>query len=196
MNQQEEILSQTVIADENPKPTLAEKLREEKKQKRKKNIKYGAIAAVVFFIGYSIWFLVKPFKASAEYGICRTFLELTLPYPHTLYVSELNFLRQGRGLKLWYTHTDAFGEYRMESFVCTLAIDSETGRLAVANIKLNKVNMEASKVAQLNHALVMFETNPLILNYPTELPDSLGALHFDFDVFRKVQLDTKKYGGL
>jgi len=193
MDEKAEILKQTVIEEEKKGITLAEKLAEKKKIQRKKNIKRGLIIFFVSFFGYAIWFLIKPYKASAEYGICRTFLELSIPYPSSLYVSEVTDLSENRGLRIWYTHTDAFGEFRMEKFLCRLAQDTNTGRLKVVELSLDKVSMSPEKINSLTNALILFEEKPLILNYPSELPDSLGALHFDFDMFRRVRLDSSKY---
>lgn len=195
MNQKAEILKQTVIEEEKKEVTLADKLREQRRLKKKKNIKRGIIISVVLFFSYAVYFLFKPYQASADYGICRTFLELVIPYPHTLYVSEVDVLRKDRGMRLWYSHTDAFGEYRMEPFTCKLGQDPQTGRLKIVELVLNKVNMNPEQIAYLSNALILFEEAPLILNYPTELPDSLGDLHFEFDMFRRVRLNSDKYKG-
>ncbi len=195
MSQESEILKQTVIADEKPQFTLADKLREQKRIKKKKNIRLAIVLLFLFLFGYAVWWLFKPFKASAEFGICHTLLELVVPYPHTIYVSEVDELRNNKGLRMWYSHTDAFGEYRMESFICNIGLDPETGRLKISEIKLNKVNMDQNQIEHLSNALILFEEKPLILNYPIELSDSLGDLHFEFDLYRKVQLNTDKYKG-
>ncbi len=195
MDQKAEILKQTVIEEEKREVTLADKLREKRKLKKKKNIKRGLIVTFVLLFAYLLYFLFKPYQASADYGICHTLLELMIPYPHTLYVSEVDILRKDRGLRLWYSYTDGFGEYRMEPFICKLAQDPDTGRLKIAELQLNKVTMNPEQVSYLSNALILFEEAPLILNYPIALPDSLGALHFEFDNFRRVRLNTNKYKG-
>ncbi len=193
MNQEEEILKQTYIQEEKPQISLAEKLKEQKLKRRKKMRRRAIIFILFAFFSYAVWFLFKPFKASEAYGICYTFLELTVPYPHTLYVSEVEDAPDNGGLRLWYTQTDAFGEYRMESFQCNLGLDQETGKLRVDEIKLHKVNLDPERVKNLNNALVYFEENPLILNYPSKLPDSIEDLHLEFDAFRRIQLNSDKY---
>lgn len=195
MNQKDEILKQTVIEDEKPVTTLADKLREQKRVKNKKTTRTVIISIVVLLFAGLLYLLFKPYKASADYGICRTLLELVVPYPHTIHVSEVDDLRNNKGLRMWYTHTDAFGEYRMEKFICNLGLDPDTGRLKISEIKLNKVNMDSKQVDHLSNALILFEEAPLIMNYPVELPDSLGSLHFDFDMYRRVQLNNQKYKG-
>lgn len=187
-SEKEEIAKQTVVEDEKPRETLADKLKAQKKASRKKTIKRAVLYSFLAFFAYALWFLFKPFKASAEYGICRSVLELTVPYPYSIYVSEIKAKRDG-SLELWYTHTDAFGEYRMESFKCKVVVNPNTGTFEISELKMHKVTMDPEKIAFLNSAMPYFNENPLILNWPTELPDSIADLQFDFDIFRRVNLD-------
>ncbi len=192
MDQKEEILKETLVEDEKPKETLADKLREQKKKARKKAIKRAALYGFLLFFAYILWFLFKPFDASAEYGICRSILELTVPYPQSIYVSEIKNKRDGSML-LWYTHTDAFGEYRMDRFICRFRVNPQTGITELAEVKTRTVTMSPEKLASLNKAMIYFHENPLILTWPTALPDSIGDLKFEVDKFRRVNLsDVKK----
>lgn len=191
MGEEAEILKQTVIADEKPKASLADKLKEQKKAKRKKRTKKIMIWGTISFFCYAYWWLTKPFKATAEYGICRSFLELYVPYPHTIYVSEIKNQRDG-SIKLWFTHIGAFGGYRMASFQCRLLRNPKTGALVLTALKLHKVEISPEKVKYLNNAMPYFAENPLVLNWPVQLPDSLNDLHFDFDKVRKIILNPNK----
>ncbi len=197
IDQQEaqEILKQSIIEDEKLEPTspsLADKLKEQKKLKKKKTIKRTALSLLGLFVIYIVWWGLKPFKSSAEYGICRTFLELSIPYPHTLNVGEIKILRDG-GMRLWYSYIDAFGEYRGENFTCYLQPDPEKpGKVKLTEIKFRKINMNATQIASLNNALIYFEENPLIMNWPVPLPNNLSDLHFETDLFRRVQLNITK----
>jgi len=191
MSEEEEIQKQTVIEDEKPISSLAEKLRQEKINKKKKQNKIIIAAISVSIISVGFWWLTKPFKASEEYAVCRTLLELKLPYPHTLYVSEVNDMIRG-GLRLWYTYTDAFGEYRMERFICKLARDPETNTLNIEKLTMNKLEVARDEIASLNSALIYFQENPLVLNYPTALPDSLNDLQFQTNAFRRYKLNMQK----
>lgn len=191
MSEETEILKQTVIADEAPKASLADKLKEQKKAKSKKTRKRVIIWGFLLLFSYAFWWLSKPFKATATYGICKSFLELYVPYPHTIHVSEIKPQRDG-SLKLWFIHVGAFGEYRMESFQCKLVNNPDTGVLELTQLKLHKVQISAERVKHLNNALPYFVENPLVLNWPTKLPDSLNDLHFDFDRVRKIIINPNK----
>lgn len=190
-SEEKEISEQTTIEEEKPQASLATKIKEQKKAKKKKTLVRGSIVGGVLFIGLIINYLLAPYKATETYGICRTLLELQLPYPHTLYVSEIKPLRDG-SLRIWYTHTDAFGEYRMENFNCKLGIEEETGKLKIVSLRMHKVFVEPDKIAALNGALIYFQENPLILEWPAPLPDSLQDLHFDFDSVRRIVIDATK----
>lgn len=192
MDQKKEILNQTVIEDEKPEVSLAEKLRDQKKKAKKKKTKRIALLIFLSFFGYVLWFLFKPFKATAEYGICKTFIELTISYPHTLYVSEIQTLRDGT-MRLWYSHIDPFGEYRMESFECKFTHDPNTGLVSsVDEIKMSKINMDPKQLEALNNALPYFAANPLIETWPAALPDDVGALQLDFNAVRRIVIDPTK----
>ncbi|MCK5383925.1 MAG: hypothetical protein KAJ29_00015 [Alphaproteobacteria bacterium] len=194
MDQKKEIAQQTIIEDE-PKISLAEKLKKKKKHQRKKFIKRSLLAIILLFFSYSTWFLFKPFKASAEYGICHTLLELHITYPYSLYVSEMKIKRDG-AMKLWYTHTDAFGGYRMEPFICRVEFfpdpNTNVNLPRVTELKFNKVTVGPEQLAFLNNAMPYFVAFPLVKNYPVPLPDSLADLQFDPESYRKIKIDPEK----
>ena len=191
MSEEEEVLKQTVIEEEKPKDSLADRLRARKAAQKKKRIIIISLGCVLSVFSGIAWWLFKPRTVNPEYGICRSFLELNIPYPHTLYVSQIKRLRD-RSLRLWYTHIDAFGEFRMESFQCKMARNPNTKAMELIEIKMDKVYLEPDKIASLNNALPYFEENPLILNWPAPLPDSLEDLLFDFDSVRSVILNIRK----
>ncbi len=206
MDEEQEILAQTVIEDDGSSRAknaasdgsekiesesalaLSEKLKAEKKQRDKKIRKLLIILGVIAVFTYIVWWLFKPFKAPENYGICRTFLEFVVPYPHTIYVSEVNTLSTG-AMRLWYTHTDAFGEFRMEEFRCKIKQDAATGQKRLDSVQIGeKVFVDEEVVKHWNMALPYFAMNPVVYNYPLPLSDSLANLHFEFDNFRKVVL--------
>lgn len=186
-----DILKETVIEDEKPQVTLAEKLKEKKKKQRKRQAIFGSIFAFLAFIAYGIYWLFKPYMAYPDYGICRTFIELSVNYPHTIEAAEMNYTRD-RSMRIWYTHTDAFGELRMEEFRCSFEYDAATGAvIRVKNIRMGKINMDPKTVQALNNALPYFHANPLILAWPY-VPDSLAGITFEIQALRKIQFDPKR----
>ncbi len=185
--EKEEILKQTVIQDEkvsSPEQTLAEKLKERNALRRKKKIRiFGTIGFLIFF-AYALYYLFKPFTGTIPYGICKTFLELNVPFPPTLLLSEVTTTRKG-AVKIWFTHIDAFGSYRLDSFVCSFAADEKTGMPYLSEVKMGKLNIDPVSVKKFNVAIPYLITNPPDLTLPVPLPDSLENIHFDFNRFRK-----------
>lgn len=194
MDQEKEIAQQTVVEDE-PKITLAEKLKKRKKLQRKLMTKRGLQFFGGLLFAYILWLGFKPFKASAEYGICYTMLELQIPYPDSLYVSEVNTKRDG-SMEMWYTHIDAFGGYRMESLICRVEYfqdpNTNVSTPKVTELRFNKINWDSKRLAYINSAMPYFIANPLIKNYPAALPDSLADLQINSDMFRKIKIDPTK----
>lgn len=185
-----EILKQTVIEEEKPKASLAEKLKAENKKKLKKKIILTSVVIFSAFIAYGVHWLFKPYMAPPDYGICRTFIELNISYPETLEVSQFSYGRDG-GLRLWFTHIDAFGEYRMEQFRCWFEYN-EYGQVSkVKALKKGRVNLDPDIVAHLNSSLPYFHANPVILAWPY-IPDSLTGVMFETHLFRKIQFDPKR----
>lgn len=170
--------------DQTEEDPLQAKIKEKKKKAAKKRNKRLIIIGSVLLFSYAVYWLFKPFKAPEEYAICRTFLELSITYPHTLRIAEL---KQSNGMQLWYTHTDAFGEHRMESFTCFFGQD-ENGNRTLEQLKLYKVNIDPDRLESYKSAMVYLNANPRMLNWPYEVPDSLANLHFDSDSFMNVQL--------
>ncbi len=195
MNQEKEeekkkILKQTTIEDDAPKQTLAEKLKEKKKKQKKKQIIKYSILGFVAFIAYAIYWLFKPFYTGPDYGICRTFIELTVSYPSSVKVKDFSYTRDG-SMRLWYTHTDAFGDYRMEEFRCWFTYNEFGVVSQINDIKMGKIHMPAQRVAALNSALHYFHANPVTYVWPY-IPDSLEGVTFQTQAMRRIQFDPKK----
>lgn len=187
IKQEQEIAEQTVIQEDPSAPSasaLAAKLKEKRKQKKKKQLKQFVVFMVLGLFSYGIYFLFAPFKAGITYGICKTFLELNLPYPDTLLLSEVVVTRNG-SVRIWFTHTDAFGSYRLDSFQCTFAVDEQTKTNYLAEVKFGKLNVDPIEVERFNLALPYLVKNPPDLSLPTPIPDSLESIEFDLNRFRK-----------
>ena len=186
--EKKEILEQTVIdteaLDKEPgEKTLADKLKEKKARQRVTKMK--RTGGIVFLLAFSwlIYFLFKPFMGTVPYGICKTFIELNVPYPETILLSEVSTTRKG-GVRIWFTYIDSFGSYRLEPFVCTFRTDDK-GVTFLAEVKLGKLDIDPVKVEQFNTAIPYLVTNPPDLTLPVPIPDSLNQIQFEFNRFRR-----------
>jgi hypothetical protein len=183
-----EILRQTLIAEEAPDLSLAEKLREKKKVQKKKNIKRGSILAFLVFFAWFIWWGFAPFRGTVPFALCKILLELNVPYPNTLRYTETNILRSG-AVRIWFTHVDPFGIFRMESFSCTFAQDPDTQNSIIAQAKWGNLDIEPAQLETFNKVMpFLVAGNFYDTTAPAPLADSLQDLKFEVDNFRKVKL--------
>lgn len=157
-------------------------LAQRKSLQRKKNWKRLAIFLVLSLFGYIGWWLFKPFQESMEYGICKVFAELTLTYPDTVYYSEV--VRFQDSIRVWYSYTDSFGEFRLEPIQCYFGPHEQFGT-AVTRVTMGRREIDPEVVKQFNNALPAILAYPPDLIYPTPLPNDPANLKFDVDRFRK-----------
>lgn len=187
IRQEQEIAQQTVIKEDqgsSSSSTLADKLKEKRTQKKKQRLKQLLIFVFVSLFGWLLYYLFAPFTGGIGYGICKTYLELNVPYPQTLLLSEVVVTRNG-SVRIWYTHIDAFGSYRLDSFQCTFAVDEQTKASYIAEVKIGKMNIDPIEVERFNVSIPYLVANPPDLTLPVPIPDSLESIEFDLNRFRK-----------
>jgi hypothetical protein len=109
-----------------------------KKATSTEGIIYGSIIVVILFIITTTVQSCMPRKGNILYGICGEFLNLQIPYPHTINKTQVEFYG-GRAVRIYYTHIDPFGEYRLENIECAFKQDPEKG-LVVETIYFDEVN--------------------------------------------------------
>ena len=128
------------------------------------------------------WFLFAPFKAGMWFGSCRVFLEMNVQYPSTLELSTVQEFSDY--IRIWYTHVDGFGSYRMDNIKCTFEDDPVTG-FRIKEITMNRVQVDDNKVEAFNKILpVVFESG-VDLTYPRPIRDALGNIDIQTYLFRK-----------
>src|ERR1700761_8351979 len=84
-----------------------------KPKKTKKELRklYARIGyGVLFVLTIIIYLGLAPIQTTIQFGICRTFVELQLRFPETLYVSSLEVYE--RTWRMYYTYTGSSGEQR------------------------------------------------------------------------------------
>lgn len=89
-------------------------------EKKRKLIKWGVITFVVLFISI---FFVAP-RGSTQYGICKTFVELSESYPLEIVpLSVDDFVPIGGPVKIYYKRIDPFGVESINTIECTFKRD-------------------------------------------------------------------------
>ncbi len=164
------------------------KLQEARNAARKKNMWRLVYAVAALVVVYFTYYLFKPYQARTAYGICTVYIELNVRYPDTLYFSAVEDFPTS--VRVWYAHTDSFGEYRYESTQCFFKADpTGVSPFIVDKIVTNRREVDQKIVADFNRSLPVVLLNMPDLTYPAALPDSLGDLQIDSDSLRKLILD-------
>lgn len=175
-------MSDTTATDDKPRQpdsATAKQLAEEKAARKKKLTKRGMIAGGVIAFALLVKWLFTPFQGGMPYGICKTFLELQVQYPHTLELSTVDeTLKDGKAVRIWFTRIDSFGEYRLEPIECLFRPDPVMGA-ALDKVTINRIEVDQKKVDAFNAAIPGLVTNPPDLDLPTPLPENLDSLQVD-----------------
>lgn len=158
------------------------KFEKEKKEQKKKLFKLGGIGVGgIFLVWFASW-LMAPFMGGPWLGACRTYLELNLQYPSTL---ELYSAQEfSNYITIWFTHTDGFGSYRMDSIKCVYEPDDYVG-WKVKEIAINRTPVAAEKIEAFNKILPTVYNSGVDLTYPRPLFDALGNINIETYLLRK-----------
>ena len=183
MARAKKMLRRELSFDDDNKPRPLSPLAQKKLALRKKRQKQLMYLAVIALIGYGLWWMFKPFQSSIQYGICKTFIELNVPYPYTLYYSEVLDFSDG-SVRIWFSHYDSFGDYRLMPVQCYFT-PHETYGLGLSRIIIERREVDPAIVERFNNALPAILAYPPDLTYPTPLPNDPNQLQFDFDSYRK-----------
>lgn len=158
------------------------KIQEKALAKRKKNFRLAVIAIAVVVVGYLGHLLFKPFEAGMDFGFCRVFLEQYVQYPTELELSEVEERRDF--IRIWYMHTDSFGQDRMDNIECYHGKDPQRGYY-ISKIRVNRREIDPERVKLFNTSLPTIVAYPPDLTYPRRFRDALGNIDFQTYLFRK-----------
>jgi hypothetical protein len=167
------------------------KIKTEKDKARKKNFLRGFYLVLGVLLSYGIYLLFVPYKGTMPFGICKVFLELNVPYPHTLRLSSVEEF--STSVRIWYADIDSFGEYRLEPIQCYFKAGPNAAVPYVLDkVAINRRELDPQKVADFNRSVPGIFASPPDLTLPGALPDSLAALQFNADRFRII-ISNRKY---
>ena len=184
LNNMEQPLSEK-IKNETPKVVRHKsnsKVAARKRKKRVGHFKKVGIAIMALILGYGIYLLFKPFQGSMLFGICKVFLEQQVQFPHTLRLSVAQEFQQSA--RIWYSHVDAFGAYRLEPMECFYIPDEVTGA-KFEYVTVGRRQLDPDIIERFNRSIPVILQNPPDLTLPQGFPDTLNALKFDTGMFTK-----------
>lgn len=159
-------------------------IKKERDKSRKTMFNRGIIVAVVLLLSYGVHLLFKPFQGTMAFGLCKTYVELNVRFPHTLYISGID--QFPTSVRLWYVQTDSFGEYRMEPIQCYFKPDpAGVVPFVLDKVVVRRREVDPQVVEKFNKILPVLFANPPDLTLPALLPDSLQDLQINPDSMRK-----------
>lgn len=161
-----------------PASPLADK---KKSQKRRRRIR-AAQGAGFLLLCYIFYLLFIPFTGGMNFGACKVFLELYVRYPQSLNLSTVEDF--GESYRIWFTETDAFGQYRLQQIQCFYRPDETTG-FAIDRVAIDRRDVDQKIVEDFNRSLPVVLAFPPDLTYPKAIPDSLSDIEIDTDKFRR-----------
>ena len=128
--------------------------------------------------------LFIPYKGTMAFGICKVFLELNVQYPSTIEVSNVEEF--ATSVRVWYSHSDSFGEFRMEPIQCYFKADEELGFI-LDKVTVRRREIDPELVNKFNQSLAVVLQNPPDLTLPPPPDDSLKNLHIDINrIFKPI----------
>lgn len=134
---------------------------EEIKKLKKTGLWGLGILLVVILLSF---YACQPRQGSMAFGICSTFLELNTPYPHTLNYTALEGSRTS--IRIYFTSTDPFGQYRQEMLECKFGPDDKTG-MKLTEVLRNRRPMDQKIVREFNVTLpTIMASDPYIVMPP------------------------------
>ena len=149
------------------KPQKPPKPPRTKKELRKLYLR--TLYGFVFFVTIGMYYLLQPIQATIHYGICRTFVELQLRFPQTLFVSSLEVYE--RTWRMYYTYTGSSGEQRSSMIECKFTTNPKTGYPWLESIQIDRVPVDKTRLREFNRLIpVVVAANP-DLTHPGILDD-------------------------
>jgi hypothetical protein len=141
-------------------------------QKKRRRIGWGVFG--LCFVWFMWWGFQSP-KGTIQFGVCRTFLELNVRYPQTIYFSSVEVF--DKSLRMYYTYIDPYGSHRSEMMECDYR---PFNMLNLEDVKRDRVSVDHRTVVAFNRtvpAIVHYRPN-LVL--PFDPGDDLVLMKRDF----------------
>ena len=110
------------------------------------------------------------------FGICKVFTEMYVQFPTTLKFNSVEEF--STSVRIWYTHTDSFGEYIMEPIQCYYKADEQYGYI-LDKVTIRRREIDQKIVDDFNKTLPVIFANPPDLTLPVPPEDSLKNLQIN-----------------
>lgn len=130
------------------------------------------ISGVVLFFSLIIWYGLQPIRGTIHVGICRTYIEMQIPYPISMQLTDVSWFQQA--LRMYYTHTGPFGQTRSDMAECIFNAD-----LTLSEVSINRQPISPARLQAFNATIpAIIQNNPDLL-LPQSGRNDLASLKRD-----------------
>lgn len=129
-----------------------------------------AVGFVVFLLLMTllIMFSCGPRQGTMLYGICKTYLEQSIPYPETMVPTNVE--QYAAATRIYFTSIDPFGQFKLEYIECTYKADAQNN-LIVDKVLINRREEDPDRVKNFNASLSAIIAAEPDLSLPEPYPD-------------------------
>lgn len=129
----------------------------------------GAVALAIF-----LWWGFSPVTGTLLFGICKTFVEMSEPYPQNIEYMGVEEL--GNIVRMTYKTIDPFGIESFKYLECRFKDDERLG-VALEAVDINREKKypqeDPAYIKKFNEGIPGIIQNPPDLAYPPALPDDI-----------------------
>ncbi len=137
---------------------------------------YGGMAGAFLFI-VLLAFSCGPRQGTMLYGVCRTFLEMYVPYPNTLrYVGVEEYVKVGK-VRIDFAHIDASGSFSINMMECAFLQDPLRG-LQLEKVEVNRKLVDPAEVTVFNPSIPAIAASQPDLALPSHIPGFLEKFEY------------------
>lgn len=138
-----------------------------------KLIKYGIWAGIIFVVFLIFSAATNKPKGSPMYGICKSYLELYVPYPPTLQYTSVE--QYPRAIRIYFSYTNPYGGRKSEFIECAFEMTPEKG-VQMTTILLNREKVDKEKVQKFNETISAILDSDPDLTLPKPISGDLESL--------------------
>jgi len=140
-----------------------------------KIILFSGVGGLLLIVVMSVYACL-PKQGSILYGICSAYLNQSVDYPDTLRHSMVE--QYPRAVRIYYTHIDPFGQYKLEMVECSFYMDPDKG-IQVDEILQNRKEVDQEIVDKFNVSVGAIVAADPDLTLPPPMPHAIEGLKID-----------------
>jgi hypothetical protein len=132
----------------------------------------GGLGGVLLIILIAM-FGCQPPQGTIYYGICGALLQQNVAYPET--IKHTSIEQYPSALRIYFTHVDAFGQFKLEMLECVFKNDPNKG-IQMEKVLYNRQFMDQAIIDKFNVSIPAVILSEPDLTLPEPIPSALESL--------------------